>query len=879
MTIRNDATRTRILIKEKRRPRAIVARQGQVLLDTDLDQQSRHLLERIEIETVDSLGSPGRLLVPAGNTGFKITPDGAAENFNIGAGRGYLGGWLLENTTVCKLPTQPHPRTGDTVTPPSVVALKALVRHIDPVEEPRLADPALGDAQASGRAIVDWQVFPFDITGGGALTCATAPSNPPWQALTAPSSGTLTVLEQAAAPSTDPCSLTPNGGYTRLENLCYRLEVHGGLANTALPAVDGPRFNLNNLKIKFSRRNASVMVRIKKITNTEIEVEPPAFDARNWFAPGQYAEIVSIHDDVDPRAALANERMFRVALADDDRVILEATAAQVSATDATTDGTWFLRLWDAFPGNVGGVATVTATGAASQEIDIGDGLKIKLGAGTFRRGDYWNCTARADGTTDWPKAGAVPEATPPHGPEVRYAPLAAATSSGLEDCRITFSTLSDRELLYRGGDGQMVFAPAGSTMVPLPAKARVALMRGETPVQGATVEWSFVGPAGGKCLIDGAQCSAATGAIPKVTTADGLSEITWSIDASQLFAIHQIRATLGSPSGTGGSPPILFSAAFQTAKQTGYSPGQCKHLAQVDNVQAALDTLCAKIDEEPGIHVLGVFFGKQQKPLQNDAEILTSDLAEGIRVRLDQKIESPLMHPSAFDPMTFVVSVEVPYPVNEADRILWNSGATKNTGLVGFTTVVLRAEPKANENEVQWKLLNESADWVVSRLFQGLSAAGATDTRLLVRLTLLGNFIWGDGERYLDGDTFGTKGSVGVIDLRKLPSGDGRRGGDFRMWFWIKRTFRFVNVTPRPMSPGRSFNVMIQLVDPAPTGGLQLQLAANPSNLVTFSGGGTLVIPAGATQALETGTVTGPQAPRQMTVSSAADSETIDLLS
>ena len=155
MTIRNDATRTRIRIREKRRPRAVVTRQGQVLLDTDLDQQSRHHLERLEIETADTLGSPGRLLVPAGNNGFQITPDGASANFNIGAGRGYLGGWLVENIATCKLATQPHPRPGDTLTAPSIIGLKALVRHLDPVEEPELADRALGDAQASGRALVD----------------------------------------------------------------------------------------------------------------------------------------------------------------------------------------------------------------------------------------------------------------------------------------------------------------------------------------------------------------------------------------------------------------------------------------------------------------------------------------------------------------------------------------------------------------------------------------------------------------------------------------------------------------------------------------------------------------------------------------------------
>ena len=64
MTIRNDATRATIRPKDGRRPRSVVARQGQVLLDADLDQQSRHLLDRVETETGDVLGSPGLARCP-----------------------------------------------------------------------------------------------------------------------------------------------------------------------------------------------------------------------------------------------------------------------------------------------------------------------------------------------------------------------------------------------------------------------------------------------------------------------------------------------------------------------------------------------------------------------------------------------------------------------------------------------------------------------------------------------------------------------------------------------------------------------------------------------------------------------------------------------
>jgi len=64
------------------------------------------------------------------------------------------------------------------------------------------------------------------------------------------------------------------------------------------------------------------------------------------------------------------------------------------------------------------------------------------------------------------------------------------------------------------------------------------------------------------------------------------------------------------------------------------------------------------------------------------------------------------------------------------------------------------------------------------------------DKGILARLTLRGNFIWSqpDSQLYLDGDTFGVaqtdasgSPSLGV----SLPSGDGRQGGDFQMWFWL----------------------------------------------------------------------------------------------
>jgi hypothetical protein len=78
------------------------------------------------------------------------------------------------------------------------------------------------------------------------------------------------------------------------------------------------------------------------------------------------------------------------------------------------------------------------------------------------------------------------------------------------------------------------------------------------------------------------------------------------------------------------------------------------------------------------------------------------------------------------------------------------------------------------------------ADWLLSVS----NSIPLGDKGILARLTLKGNFIWSqsDPQLYLDGDTFGVaqtdasgRPSLGI----NLPSGDGRQGGDFQMWFWL----------------------------------------------------------------------------------------------
>ena len=173
MTLRNDATRLLIRPKDPRPLRDVVPRQGQVLLDADLDQAQRLILGRIERETADILGRPDRIAVPEGDDGFKVVAGAGPLGVRIRPGHGYLAGWRLDNAAEVQLDTQPHPRLGEVAAQPFALVLKALERFVDPVEEPAFADAALADAEAAGRGLLDWQVFALPLAG--VPTCATLP--------------------------------------------------------------------------------------------------------------------------------------------------------------------------------------------------------------------------------------------------------------------------------------------------------------------------------------------------------------------------------------------------------------------------------------------------------------------------------------------------------------------------------------------------------------------------------------------------------------------------------------------------------------------------------------------------------------------------------
>jgi hypothetical protein len=134
-------------------------------------------------------------------------------------------------------------------------------------------------------------------------------------------------------------------------------------------------------------------------------------------------------------------------------------------------------------------------------------------------------------------------------------------------------------------------------------------------------------------------------------------------------------------------------------------------------------------------------------------------------------------------------------------------------------------------------------------LRQIVSTTPQGDRGILTRLTLKGNFIWDrdNANRFLDGEAFGVQQPGSNNTSLRLPSGDGRRGGDFEMWFWLARPLGISSlvVNPATVIAGTPSQGTITLSGAAPAGGLVVNLTSSATNRATVPP--TVTIPAGGT--------------------------------
>jgi photosystem II stability/assembly factor-like uncharacterized protein len=863
-----------------------------------------------EVWVAGTLSSLVQATLAAG--AWTLTPaalPAALRSLSISAGRLYVDGILCENDATASLGGQPDPPVLPTLSDGHkyVAYLDVSERLLTALDRPAIREVALGGPDTAARTRTVWQVGLAEVPA--AAVCSDFGAD--WTPEAQPSTGTLRARSTPVPPPATECLVPLTGGFQRLENQLYRVEVlddgPSGVTGTAGLAT-----------YTWSRENGCVAVGLLDIQpasvagESDLTLAEPGKDAVLGFSAG-FLELT------DEERAEQGRRGVLVEI-DGGSGNVVRVKNWPGGTALTMDdfaGNPIVRRWEDH-----GPATTDGW------ITLEDGVEVQFGAGQFSPGDFWTIPARTvTADIEWDRNGLTPVFRRPDGTLHHYAALAllqlnGGTWSTVADCRPVFPPLTDlRRFFYVGGDAQEKMPDPGGALVTLDRPLEAGVDNGLHPVQGASIKFT-VKSGGGQ--LTGPSGSGTTVSVP--TGADGIAPCTWAIDSAtelqwveatlrddkdnqvdvpihftaQLSRASDVRYTPGAacknlagettvqdaidrlaalaylaplsgdgqwilpgqaaarpvvvqalnscgdvdggsvhfhldgagtlPNGSadddipltagglaslivtaaagaigqlvvtatltaatsgGAALPLQAPAATATftldvaaAASVSYAPG-CDALTGVDNVQDAIDTLC-KLGggaHEPGIHVTQVKVGG--KAIRNDqSPVPVSSLLKGIDVVCDQSLD-PI---SLKSKPTCRVTLDVPYPLVPDDIAYWSAETKKpNIDVFAFQPLILDGSVAVGGpggKTIRWQITSNKA---LQSFLPALLAASVKRGRrtVLAHLTLKGNFIWGKNhELYLDGDDFAKRVAPNPNDWRP-PSGDGRPGGDFDLWFWL----------------------------------------------------------------------------------------------
>lgn len=553
--------------------RAVLLQQGRVMLDADINEQAGITAYHDEARAADLVGRSGGPAADSSATGVDalgpfavVGPDGTVPQnasapvawgkLQVTPGRYYVDGVLAESPAPppggpdkprepgWRIANQPYLRTigtGKDAVPglpePDKAAdgdrfalyLDVWNHHVLPEEDPALLEPALGGPDTTTRLRTVWQVksapLPAPASGGTPLTCSDLHA----AAANLPSARTLTASLDPPGTDADPCLISSAGGYQRLENQLYRVQIHTGEAKSAAPTF------------LWSRDNGIVRAGLTGIdvsgSETTLTLDRLGRDEELSFTAGAVVEVTST--DLE----LRGEPGF-LATAGVPEVVSDAGG---SASSLRLPVSWLagapsglealgraaiVRRWDGGPLPLPlPLPQAPDEGEMGAPVALESGIRVAFSAnGQAHPGDFWLIPARTvqlsygltqlSGTIEWPPGGRGPAKQPPAGPVHHVTPLAilrrveTGNVAGWvveSDCRLLFPALTDLAVLdLLGGDGQT--ALPGN---PLPEPVRVAVRAGSRPVAGAAL---------------GVDAGPGTVSGEPVTGADGTAAFDWTLN-------------------------------------------------------------------------------------------------------------------------------------------------------------------------------------------------------------------------------------------------------------------------------------------------------------------------------------------------------------
>jgi hypothetical protein len=600
-------------------------------------------------------------------------------------------------------------------------------------------EPALGGPDTTTRARTVWQVRCVPLLKEEQCEELYAPG---WFA---PDPRLMAAGLRPPEDDPDPCRITTTGGYERLENQLYRVQVHAEASGDAAATF------------VWSRENGSVVARVLSLAPGRagtfvLEVDRAGRDDELAFHEQQLVEVTS------PDRELRGEPGF-----------LARTGAPVGLTLPVT---WLA----AAPGSLDDVGRLPVVRRweggelplVVGETDLEAGITVRFPEGGVpRTGDYWQIPARTvrlayglsrlSGTIEWPPDPNEPVEQRPAGPVHHYAPLAILRREDggwtLEsDCRRLFPPLTRlparRELRLLGGDGQEV----GKRGAVVSRAVRVVADTALGPAAGARV----VATAGDQDTGFGLVADAAAGgATPGTLAGTGGQTIEVLTDAAGVAALWW-QPEFGN--GTSATLDIALSGAPDAPVRV---------TSQLDQGGG---------ERTPGMHVKDVTFAEPPgTPFENDSDVRADVLASGIVLELDR---APLPASVEGKPVMRVI-LELPWPLSGEDHAVWADGP------IGYREVIVESDCSAKENELYWLPTQRSQNWLRHRMWDALAKADLN--RVTGWLVVEGWAIVdaADQNLHLNGHVR-TESQNGQTTFL-LPTDDEIAGGVLKQWFRIVR--------------------------------------------------------------------------------------------
>lgn len=221
--------RARISRDPSRLWRSVVAQQGRVQLEADLNEAWEIEGDGRRDEAVDIIG-------PAGtpDDGYEVTPDGG--RLKIGAGTMYLGGWRLTLDQAIHDDAQPDWLDAPVIAAGGrreVVLLRASEQEVGAVEDPALLDVALGGPDTSARTRLLQHILRLPLRGDTCAEAAAELGRALGQQGLSLDHRTLQLLSDARlkvdfvppTPPPGPCDPPAEGGYLGADNQLIQVTV------------------------------------------------------------------------------------------------------------------------------------------------------------------------------------------------------------------------------------------------------------------------------------------------------------------------------------------------------------------------------------------------------------------------------------------------------------------------------------------------------------------------------------------------------------------------------------------------------------------------------------------------------------------------------